>query len=315
MLSQELRPTTWDEVAGQKENIEILKAIVKNPDTAPKSLIFSGFFGTGKCVNQDTRVHTNLGYLKIKDIIPEKEQSFDSDGFMDISYKHIKVRGGYEASHLYYGGLKRTIKISSNLFSLEGTPNHRVLVMNDRGIYWKYLRDIRVMDRVCFCSDDTILFNNPTEDIPWFNHNDSEFYKGYLVGLLVCSGDFRVPGVVSVSTSDSMGKYFLSMFDSYHTHVQTSLDDLEYSFEVHSKDLYSWGIEHQLGSHNSSIPEWVFSTNKDFLMGVLSSLFDILGVPDKGIFHTYKDSLMHGIRDILILVQYHSLPTDRLLKQ
>lgn len=301
MLSQELRPTTWDEVAGQKENIEILKAIVKNPDTAPKSLIFSGFFGTGKCVDQDTRVHTNLGYLKIKDIVPKKEQSFDSSGFMDISYKHIKVRGGYEASHLYYGGLKRTIKISSNLFSLEGTPNHRVLVMNDHGIYWKYLRDIRVMDRVCFCSDDTILFNNPTGDIPKFSHNDSEFLKGYLVGLLICSGDFRVPGVVSISTSDSMGKYFLSMFDSCHTHIQSSLDDLEYSFEVYDKDLYSWGTEHQLGSCDSSIPEWVFSTNKDFLAGVLSSLFDILGVPSKGIFYTWKDALMNGIRDILTL--------------
>ena len=301
MLSQELRPTTWDEVAGQKENIEILKAIVKNPDTAPKSLIFSGFFGTGKCVDQDTRVHTNLGYLKIKDIIPEKEQSFDSSGFMDISYKHIKVRGGYEASHLYYGGLKRTIKISSNLFSLEGTPNHRVLVMNDHGIYWKYLRDIRVMDRVCFCSDDSILFNNPTGDIPKFSHNDSEFLKGYLVGLLICSGDFRVPGVVSISTSDSMGKYFLSMFDSCHTHVQSSLDDLEYSFEVYDKDLYSWGTEHQLGSCDSSIPEWVFSTSKGFLSGVLSSLFDILGVPSKGIFYTWKDALMDGIRDILTL--------------
>lgn len=301
MLSQELRPTTWDEVAGQKENIEILKAIVKNPDTAPKSLIFSGFFGTGKCVDQDTRVHTNLGYLKIKDIVPKKEQSFDSSGFMDISYKHIKVRGGYEASHLYYGGLKRTIKISSNLFSLEGTPNHRVLVMNDRGIYWKYLRDIRVMDRVCFCSDDTILFNNPTGDIPKFSHNDSEFLKGYLVGLLICSGDFRVPGVVSISTSDSMGKYFLSMFDSCHTHIQSSLDDLEYYFEVYDKDLYSWGTEHQLGSCDNSIPEWVFSTSKDFLAGVLSSLFDILGVPSKGIFYTWKDALMNGIRDILTL--------------
>lgn len=301
MLSQELRPTTWDEVAGQKENIEILKAIVKNPDTAPKSLIFSGFFGTGKCVDQDTRVHTNLGYLKIKDIVPEKEQSFGSSGFMDISYKHIKVRGGYEASHLYYGGLKRTIKISSNLFSLEGTPNHRVLVMNDHGIYWKYLRDIRVMDRVCFCSDDTILFNNPTGDIPKFSHNDSEFLKGYLVGLLICSGDFRVPGVVSISTSDSMGKYFLSMFDSCHTHIQSSLDELEYSFEVQDKDLYSWCMEHQLGSCDSSIPEWVLSTSKDFLAGVLSSLFDILGVPSKGIFYTWKDALMNGIRDILIL--------------
>ena len=48
MLSQELRPNTWSEVAGQKENIKILKAIVKNPTESPKCLIFQGAFGSGK---------------------------------------------------------------------------------------------------------------------------------------------------------------------------------------------------------------------------------------------------------------------------
>ena len=48
MLSQELRPSTWSEMAGQKENVKILKAIVKNPTEAPKCLIFQGAFGSGK---------------------------------------------------------------------------------------------------------------------------------------------------------------------------------------------------------------------------------------------------------------------------
>lgn len=48
MLSQELRPWTWKDVAGQKENIKILKAILKNPENSPKTLIFEGAFGTGK---------------------------------------------------------------------------------------------------------------------------------------------------------------------------------------------------------------------------------------------------------------------------
>lgn len=48
MLSQELRPNTWSEMAGQKENVRILKAIVKNPSEAPKCLIFQGAFGSGK---------------------------------------------------------------------------------------------------------------------------------------------------------------------------------------------------------------------------------------------------------------------------
>lgn len=48
MLTQTSRPQTFDEVAGQKLNINILKAIVKNPKQSPRSLIFQGQFGTGK---------------------------------------------------------------------------------------------------------------------------------------------------------------------------------------------------------------------------------------------------------------------------
>lgn len=48
MLSQELRPTDFSEMAGQEENIKIMKAIIRNPDKAPKCLVFAGAFGCGK---------------------------------------------------------------------------------------------------------------------------------------------------------------------------------------------------------------------------------------------------------------------------
>ncbi len=48
MLTKDLRPVTWDEVAGQKVNVQILKAIVKSPEKAPRSLIFEGEYGSGK---------------------------------------------------------------------------------------------------------------------------------------------------------------------------------------------------------------------------------------------------------------------------
>ena len=48
MLSQELRPHKWSDMAGQKENVRILRAIIKNPESAPKCLIFQGAFGCGK---------------------------------------------------------------------------------------------------------------------------------------------------------------------------------------------------------------------------------------------------------------------------
>jgi len=48
MLTNQLRPFEWADVVGQKESVKILNAIVKNPEDSPKSLIFTGDFGSGK---------------------------------------------------------------------------------------------------------------------------------------------------------------------------------------------------------------------------------------------------------------------------
>ena len=48
MLSQECRPKKFSEVAGQNLSKKLLKAIVKNKDEAPHSIILQGSFGCGK---------------------------------------------------------------------------------------------------------------------------------------------------------------------------------------------------------------------------------------------------------------------------
>ena len=48
MLTQEFRPQRFEEVAGQDLVKELLRAIVKNPESAPKSIILQGEYGTGK---------------------------------------------------------------------------------------------------------------------------------------------------------------------------------------------------------------------------------------------------------------------------
>ena len=48
ILTQEFRPQRFSEVAGQDVVKNLLQAIVKNPDKAPKALILQGEYGTGK---------------------------------------------------------------------------------------------------------------------------------------------------------------------------------------------------------------------------------------------------------------------------
>lgn len=48
MITNDFRPQTFRDIAGQDLNIRILKSIVKSPEDAPRSLIFQGEYGTGK---------------------------------------------------------------------------------------------------------------------------------------------------------------------------------------------------------------------------------------------------------------------------
>lgn len=48
MITQEYRPKTFKEVAGQKTIVDTLKCIAKNPENAPRTIILQGAFGTGK---------------------------------------------------------------------------------------------------------------------------------------------------------------------------------------------------------------------------------------------------------------------------
>ena len=259
MLSQELRPFDFNEMAGQEENKRILSAIIRDPEKAPKCLIFAGAFGSGKCLIKGSRVNTSEGYVKIEDLI--ENHVFDSEGFMDISDRHITTLGGEEISHLYYGGEQDLIHIHSSRFDISGTYNHKVLSVGDKGLCWKKLSELNVGDVVAMdlTGSDNFLVNNKSDDIPYFKYNDSEFEKGYLLGAILG-------------------------------------DDHSVTEEI-SGWLKSHGISKSF-SKDRIIPEWFFRTNKDFLSGVLTGLYDSNDSIAVN-FHVLPNGLARGYRDIL----------------
>jgi len=48
LLTDKLRPKSWDEVVGQEINKKILQAILKDPDNAPRTILMHGEIGCGK---------------------------------------------------------------------------------------------------------------------------------------------------------------------------------------------------------------------------------------------------------------------------
>ena len=266
MLSQELRPKTLDDMVGQEEAKKLLKAIIKNPENAPKVLLFCGSFGTGKCVVGDTRVHTSDGYKRIDSLIDAPK--YDEEGFMDISSKHLKVVGS-EATHYYYGGKKKVIEISSGRFKITGTYNHRVQVYGGRnGLQWKKLSEITTDDYVAIPLNHDILFNNKSKTYDFMKDDISERNKGYLLGTFFCNllesgykGDDSFDSFIFVHHSDD--GFMGNLKDEYYNKVLGSNVEFSKGINRYMRDYFG---------NSCDVPEFVFSSNRDFICGFLTPI-------------------------------------------
>ena len=297
MLSQELRPKTLDGMAGQEEAKRLIKAIIKNPENAPKVLLFCGSFGTGKCVTGDTRVHTSDGYKRIDGLVQNPE--YDEEGFMDISPKNIKVVGDRLATHHYYGGKKKVVKISSREFSIKGTPNHRVKVYGGKGgLVWKRLDKITKDDYVAIPIKDVILFDNKSEDYSFFRGGASEFDKGFILGSIFSQSIGNGVDLSEMSdTIDISGNS--ASINSFCCRVDGLIEDISYNHVRFShKDLSKYIYEYGL-SHN--VPEFVFSSNRKFIVGFLSAFFSFLGDYDFTV-SSLSESVARDIQNLLYLL-------------
>ena len=297
MLSQELRPKTLDDMAGQEEAKRLIKAIIKNPENAPKVLLFCGSFGTGKCVTGDTRVHTSDGYKRIDELIQNPE--YDEDGFMDVSPQNIKVVGDRLATHHYYGGKKKVVKISSREFSIKGTPNHRVKVYGGKGgLVWKRLDKITKDDYVAIPIKDVILFDNKSEDYSFFRGGASEFDKGFILGSIFSQSIGNGVDLSEMSdTIDISGNS--ASINSFCCRVDGLIEDISYNHVKFShKDLSKYIYEYGL-SHN--VPEFVFSSNRKFIVGFLSAFFSFLGDYDFTV-SSLSESVARDIQNLLYLL-------------
>lgn len=297
MLSQELRPKTLDDMAGQEEAKRLIKAIIKNPENAPKVLLFCGSFGTGKCVTGDTRVHTSDGYKRIDELVQNPE--YDEEGFMDISPQNIKVVCDRLATHHYYGGKKKVVKISSREFSIKGTPNHRVKVYGGKGgLVWKRLDKITKDDYVAIPIKDVILFDNKSEDYSFFRGGASEFDKGFILGSIFSQSIGN--GVDLSEMSDMIDIYGNSAsINSFCCRVDGLIEDISYNHVRFShKDLSKYIYEYGL-SHN--VPEFVFSSNRKFIVGFLSAFFSFLCDYDFTV-SSLSESVARDIQNLLYLL-------------
>jgi DNA polymerase III gamma/tau subunit len=296
MLSQELRPKTLDDMAGQEEAKRLIKAIIKNPENAPKVLLFCGSFGTGKCVTGDTRVHTSDGYKRIDELVQNPE--YDEEGFMDISPQNIKVVGS-TATHYYYGGKRKVVEISSPSFKIRGTYNHRVRVYGaNGGLHWKKLRDITTDDFVAIPLKHDMLFDNKSKTYEFMREDISERDKGYFLGTLFSNilsygyvNGYYFDGVIICSCNvryllKGLKEDYCSVVDNKGICIKTSLNR-------YIKDFFTDVV---------TVPEFVFSSNREFICGFLSAVCEYhrKGLDFK--FGNFTESIVRDLQQLFYLL-------------
>lgn len=98
-----------------------------------------------KCVATGTLISTDRGLIPINNL-SSAEENCTTPLEINVAQENCFVR----TQSFYNGGVQPTIRITTSYgYSLEGTPNHRIRVIDNKGRYvWKRLRDIKVGDLV-----------------------------------------------------------------------------------------------------------------------------------------------------------------------
>lgn len=122
MIIQTSRPQRFCEVAGQETVVNTLKSIVKNPDSAPKSIILQGGWGCGKTTN---------ARIFAKALNCEHPVNGDCCGHCSICTSDISNSMYYEEYDSAIVGNTDTIKELRDSFYFNSKTNYKIVVLDE----------------------------------------------------------------------------------------------------------------------------------------------------------------------------------------
>ncbi len=228
-------------------------------------LILYGPPGTGKCVAKGTLVPTMHGLFPIEQLHMGREE--DTAYALEMPIESID--GVRRTSHFYYGGRKKTLKITTEHgFEIEGTLVHPILVLDSDGnISWKKLGDIKKGD--CAIVPNKINLQGVDTEV------DED--TAYLMGLLTGDGHIASHSKIVLSNKE---KDIISFFESYLNKRGIELHhskSRKYDHYINNKDfadnMHSLGIA-AVPSYQKRVPHAVMRAKPEIVRAFLSGLFD-----------------------------------------
>jgi DNA polymerase III gamma/tau subunit/intein/homing endonuclease len=218
-LATKYRPLRYADVLGQEATIAVCRQYVKEGKGFQQSYVFAGAHGGGKCVTGDTLVSTDRGLCPIRQLMGSEE----------LSPTDVEVvqEGGMlaKAAFAYRGGRRDTLRIESHRgFRIEGTPNHRVRVLDEMGVLaWRRLDEIQEGDYLCLNRRNGLfgagadlsgfVYEEPEgihsgtfKTIPWEAPQTLTPEWGRLLGYLVGDGFCLLTNTIEINNAEEETK-------------------------------------------------------------------------------------------------------------
>lgn len=271
--------------------------------------------GVGKCVKLDSLIATNQGLSELENFLPgdsfithrHPDSYFWNNSNIKLYNKNCEVE---KPSHIYYNGEAKTIKIKIlGGMSLEGTPNHPILINTGSEICWKTLQEIQLSLQKKLHWEAIIPLN-------YFKHqnksikldiNNIKTYKicdrniklpsiltkdfAYFLGLLKGDGNVSVSGCSITSMDEEIlnfiKKFCTSLNITYQLKKQlkskASIITISSRYWIRFLEKNKLAFVSNL-SYFKDIPDLVLKSKKEILLAFLSGLWDADGfVVENGI--------------------------------
>jgi S-adenosylmethionine synthetase len=236
------------------------------------------------CLEGSSLVNTETGLLPI-----EECDEVGRKGLLVKTDVHPMNAGEW-----YDNGTRETVKIeTSDGFSLEGTPNHRIRVIDEDGNYaWRMLGELKTTDQLAIQTRNRLFGNDGIPEFRFVYREGTADGKknkfaypqrltvdyGYLLGLLVGDGDCTDEGCIKVCAcgpqeKETFGLLFEGLFGDKP--------------KIFGHWLYVGGVElraflKHLGlgyekSFDKKVPKSIFTASKPVMAAFLRGLFDTDG--------------------------------------
>jgi len=254
--------------------------------TRRKIFSFAGMFWEGYgngCLTGDSYVFTGEGLVQMKDLVKH-------ESYTEYAKIGLASMDGYDYAKLTVNnGEQETIKIeTSKRYSLAGTFNHKLIVMNTDGMYdWKELQDINVDDYVAVRCGANVWGDR------WVNPDFA-----YLLGLYTSEGSCEDHKRITITNSSKEVQDFLA-----DAKFSREKDGLHFRQSGQIIDLFEeFGVDLSQKALNKTIPSFILKSKKDVVVAYLQGLFDGDGCAKKNGWVTYSSSSLELIKQVQMLL-------------